>query len=397
MTDKFDVPPGRKRGRRKKTEPDHLLSFDAAPPADVSGESVGIYYTDSDGDRTKRIVTFRWLTPPHFGAHCWLRGEYRTFRMDRVSDVVDRDGQVLSGEDFFKWMGHPIPDEVRSQQWADADRQYQLDPLPDESGTTNTQTEINNKGCLLAVTAVLSSGILTIFGLSEILIFLSLAFLVLAVAAAFKPSLYPVHTKMRRANAFAAYFLVALTFFGGCVISLPKAEKQAAAPPKVTAKSASSPADLRKDRVISYGNSAGFISGLRLLIPKLTEENKTESGQVETLSFYSIPSRTRVVIETAPGLGVSGAALLSVDMVRPMTDKPSAYDGGLKATLEQILMTAASNWPMADQKAFIAACQPVLSGPECDRTIKSVRVTITRFGADLFRMVVQRENAAAGG
>lgn len=397
MADEFGLTPKRKRGRRKSAAPANLLSFDNPAPVDVTGESVGIYYTDSDGDRTKRIVTFRWLTPPHFGAHCWLRDEYRTFRMDRVSDVVDCDGQVLSAEEFFKWIGHPMPREIHSQPLAGIDRRYKLDPLPDEPGEINIQTETNNKGCLLAVAAVLSSVTLTIFGLSEILIFLSLAFLALAVAAAFKPSLYPVHTKMRRANAFAAYFLVALTFFIGCVISLPKSEKQAAAPQAVTAKSVSSPDDPRKDRVISYGNSAGFISGLRLLIPKLTEENKTESRQVETLAFYSIPSRTRVVIETAPGLGFSGAALLSVNMLRPIADKPSPYDGGLTATLEHVLSVAAANWPIDDQKAFVAACLPVLSGPECDRTVKSVRVSINRSGADSFRMVVQRDNTSAGG
>ncbi|HUA76786.1 MAG TPA: WYL domain-containing protein, partial [Acetobacteraceae bacterium] len=97
--------------------PDHPETEIAPPPLprehwlkplddDLSGVSFGIEYRDAAGTATRRRVTIRQigLTPSGnvcIVCFCHERRALRTFRFDRITDVIDGDGVVWNPRRFF--------------------------------------------------------------------------------------------------------------------------------------------------------------------------------------------------------------------------------------------------------------------------------------------------------
>lgn len=86
-----------------------LLDADPTPELTVPEEELGwaegqtfaICYEDGDGNATERRITVRGLrlnteNVPLLVAWCHERHALRTFRLDRVTAVIDRDGEVIS-------------------------------------------------------------------------------------------------------------------------------------------------------------------------------------------------------------------------------------------------------------------------------------------------------------
>ncbi|WP_142847066.1 hypothetical protein [Telmatospirillum sp. J64-1] len=86
-----------------------LLSFDAPADGDLTGVAMGIGYRDSSGTNSRRWVTVRSIDPVYEGtmfAYCWKRRSLRTFRLDRISEIVDGDGEVMDAQDFWEALGY---------------------------------------------------------------------------------------------------------------------------------------------------------------------------------------------------------------------------------------------------------------------------------------------------
>lgn len=97
-----------KAARRAKPGAPRLLSCDEIPE-DWMGVAFGIQYRAGNGQTTRRWITVRSvdLSDGSMWAYCWARRDLRTFRLDRIREVVDGDGQVLSGEEFALALGSP--------------------------------------------------------------------------------------------------------------------------------------------------------------------------------------------------------------------------------------------------------------------------------------------------
>lgn len=125
--------------------------------------------------------------------------------------------------------------------------------------------------------------------------------------------------------------------------------------------------------------------------PRLHKTHEEVRGEVTVETWLSEPSQVRLVLDTMPGRGMlKKPALLKASLERPLTDKPSPYDGGLLKTLRAFLSSAAAEWDGKDQQAFAAECRMVLETDGCDRTLHGVRVTMKMIGPDRFRAVSWR-------
>lgn len=139
------------------------------------------------------------------------------------------------------------------------------------------------------------------------------------------------------------------------------------------------------DKIISL-SSEGVAMSIRVEAPRLEKSHEETKGAVVVETWLAQPSQVRLVMETLPGKGLfKKPALLKATMERPLIDKPSPYDGGLVKTLKAFVTSAAADWDGKDQQAFAAECAMVLASSGCDRTLKGVRVTMSKIGADRFQ------------
>jgi hypothetical protein len=113
LTGKPFLPPPIATGRSirvDKHDPDEMLQ-DASEASEIvipeeelgwaEGQTFAICYEDCSGNATERRITVRSirLNPeniPLLVAWCYERQALRTFRLDRVIAVIDRDGEVIS-------------------------------------------------------------------------------------------------------------------------------------------------------------------------------------------------------------------------------------------------------------------------------------------------------------
>jgi hypothetical protein len=68
-------------------------------------------YRDGLGVKTERVVRARSLTQTPSGLYlngfCRMRRSYRTFRADRMSQIIDQSsGEVIEGKDISNWLLH---------------------------------------------------------------------------------------------------------------------------------------------------------------------------------------------------------------------------------------------------------------------------------------------------
>lgn len=84
-----------------KPDAPRLLSFED-PPSDLTGYAFCISYCDYEGNESVRWVTFESFecSEDKISAYCWVRKAFRTFRTDRIEEVMDGNGEVRSSEDF---------------------------------------------------------------------------------------------------------------------------------------------------------------------------------------------------------------------------------------------------------------------------------------------------------
>lgn len=71
---------------------------------DLAGQTVQIVYQGADGDQTSRRITIKRLyecaSKGYIEAHCHERGASRTFRVDRIEEIID----LGTGEVHTSWM-----------------------------------------------------------------------------------------------------------------------------------------------------------------------------------------------------------------------------------------------------------------------------------------------------
>src|SRR5829696_1663313 len=66
--------------------------------------SFGLVYRTATAETSTRTVSLQWISeghghPGHLRCHCQLRGEFRSFRIDRVIRIFDPDtGQIIADD-----------------------------------------------------------------------------------------------------------------------------------------------------------------------------------------------------------------------------------------------------------------------------------------------------------
>lgn len=113
-----------KEVKSAKPRAPRLLSFDEPAGMDLTGAAFGMSYRDSAGRYSRRWVTVRSIDvyDGTLIAYCWKRRALRTFRLDRVKDVVDGAGEILSADTFFEGLGIHLPSHFdAADKWSDAE------------------------------------------------------------------------------------------------------------------------------------------------------------------------------------------------------------------------------------------------------------------------------------
>lgn len=87
-------------------EPD-VEGLDPAREA-IMGATFAIEYTDATGNETRRRITALQFRDGCLMARCHERRALRTFRMDRITCVIDRQGVVYGTEEFFRLIDFPL-------------------------------------------------------------------------------------------------------------------------------------------------------------------------------------------------------------------------------------------------------------------------------------------------
>lgn len=89
-----------------KTAQPLVLSTDNVIREDVFGVTFAIEYEDSEGSNSTRRITLRHLYASgsigYIRAYCHERKASRTFRFDRIVNVIDSDGVIYDAGVFFK-------------------------------------------------------------------------------------------------------------------------------------------------------------------------------------------------------------------------------------------------------------------------------------------------------
>lgn len=76
----------------------------------ILGATFAIEYRDSKGAASRRRITALRFSEGTLVARCHERRALRTFRLDRITCVVDRNGVIYDTGDFFDMIQFPIPD-----------------------------------------------------------------------------------------------------------------------------------------------------------------------------------------------------------------------------------------------------------------------------------------------
>lgn len=83
----------------------HITDSDEALDHDISGQSFGIEYISTKGEKTERWISV--IRPIYRGnnislmAYCFVRERLRQFRLDRITTVYDADGMITDSAEFF--------------------------------------------------------------------------------------------------------------------------------------------------------------------------------------------------------------------------------------------------------------------------------------------------------
>ncbi|MBC7907019.1 MAG: hypothetical protein H7Y60_09780 [Rhodospirillaceae bacterium] len=98
-----------KAGKVELLTLDGLNRDSGLQPSDLEGHAVCIDYKDSEGDLSRRWISIHHVDTdadaPLIVGYCWKRRMSRTFRVDRISSVMDMDGEVLPAKEFFAAFG----------------------------------------------------------------------------------------------------------------------------------------------------------------------------------------------------------------------------------------------------------------------------------------------------
>ena len=99
-------PPGRSNSSKSSLD-DHDIE-DSSEERDprFDGWRIWIRYSDFEGATSERWVRVYRIASRQFNdylvGHCELRNATRTFRVDRIMEVADRDGEIHDARDFFQ-------------------------------------------------------------------------------------------------------------------------------------------------------------------------------------------------------------------------------------------------------------------------------------------------------
>lgn len=84
----------------------------------LSDIEVTFEYTDIDGRQSRRAVRILHCDQGILTCFCYLRNDVRSFRIDRIGGVIDRDGEVLSARQFLALFnlnaGQPAQPDARA-------------------------------------------------------------------------------------------------------------------------------------------------------------------------------------------------------------------------------------------------------------------------------------------
>jgi len=89
-----------RRERSKMLSVDALTRAGRVRPRDLERKTFAIEYEDAAGDQSTRWVTISSVKDDHLGGYCWAAKSPRSFRIDRIIELYDGDGEVLSGDEF---------------------------------------------------------------------------------------------------------------------------------------------------------------------------------------------------------------------------------------------------------------------------------------------------------
>ena len=79
--------------------------------AALPGKSFRIDYRDAENDPTTRWISVYEIDGTLLKAYCWLRRRSRSFYIDRILELVDADGEYMTGPDIFLWPRLPSEGE----------------------------------------------------------------------------------------------------------------------------------------------------------------------------------------------------------------------------------------------------------------------------------------------
>lgn len=76
--------------------------------ASILGATFMIEYRDANGDETRRRITALDIRDDYLRARCHERQAMRSFRLDRILSVIDKQGVVFGTAEFFRLIDLPI-------------------------------------------------------------------------------------------------------------------------------------------------------------------------------------------------------------------------------------------------------------------------------------------------
>lgn len=92
----------------KRDHPDQDEDEDLSTSSDAietDALTFTIEYSDAQGRGTQRTITAQEIDDHYIRAFCHMRGESRTFRVDRILNVITEDGEVLPPQAYFRQSG----------------------------------------------------------------------------------------------------------------------------------------------------------------------------------------------------------------------------------------------------------------------------------------------------
>lgn len=121
---------------------DGLASQKRGSPDDLRETVIRIDYADSNGNSSARWVTIRNIDesdPPKLECYCWARRQMRTFRVDRVLEISDMDGETWPARKFFAKFGISVKARKRAPTPT-------LEPVPGKCAAIHTEKKKRRNG-----------------------------------------------------------------------------------------------------------------------------------------------------------------------------------------------------------------------------------------------------------